>query len=106
MGADSSSTWRVVLRSEPAMSPNTSYRWNEVAYRRHALSSASLIGPFPIQDLGDDIYRHADLAAGPGMHTVAKEFGPVAIDDEDSNSFIERWLTRLAQAYNRRLCPF
>src|SRR6266852_2580220 len=85
---------------------HTGYRWYEVAYRRHALSRAPLAGPFPIQNLGNDIYREADWAAGPGMHTIEVEFGPVPIDDEDAESFLERWLTRLAQAYQGRLRPF
>jgi serine/threonine-protein kinase len=83
-----------------------SYRWYEVAYKRHALSRAPVVGPFAIQDLGDDIYRHADLAAGPGMHAVEIEFGPALIDDENSEAFFERWLKRLADAYNGRLRPF
>ena len=88
------------------LSPNAGYRWYEVAFKRHALTAGPPIGPFPIQDLGDDIYKHADLAAGPGMHPIEKEFGPVPIDDEDSEFFFERWLERLAQGYNGRLCPF
>lgn len=88
------------------LSPNAGYRWYEIAYRRHALSSGPLVGPFPIQDLGDDIYRHASLAAGPGTHVIGQDSGPDPIDDEDSQPFVERWLTRLAQAYNGRLRPF
>jgi eukaryotic-like serine/threonine-protein kinase len=82
------------------------YRWYEMEYRKHALSAGPLIGPFAIQEIGDDMYRHADLAAGPGMHPIEVNFGPVAIDDENVESFLERWLARLAQAYSRRLCPF
>ena len=81
-------------------------RWYEVSYKRSALVRGPLIGPFAIQDLGNDIYREADLAAGPGMHTIEVEFGPAPIDDEAINNFIERWLARLAQAYNGRLRPF
>jgi hypothetical protein len=64
------------------------------------------MGPFAIQHLGNDIYRQADLAGGPGMHTIEVDFGPVPIDDEDSDAFLERWLTRLAHAYEGRLRPF
>jgi hypothetical protein len=81
------------------------YRWYEMEYKKHALSGP-LIGPFAIQEIGNDMYRHADLAAGPGMHVIEVNFGPVAIDDENLKSFLERWLARLAQAYSRRLCPF
>jgi eukaryotic-like serine/threonine-protein kinase len=86
--------------------PDTGYRWYEVSYKRHALFAGPLIGPFAIQELGYDIYGEADRAAGPGMHTIEVESGPVAIDDENSDSFFERWLTRLAQAYQGRLRPF
>ena len=65
-----------------------------------------MIGPFPIQSLGNNIYGEADRAAGPGMHTIEVEFGPTPIDDENAESFFERWLARLAQAYQGRLCPF
>jgi eukaryotic-like serine/threonine-protein kinase len=88
------------------LQPEAGYRWYEVSYKRNALVRGPLVGPFPIQDLGNDIYRQADLAAGPGMHTIEMEFGPVTIDDEDAEVFVERWLARLAQAYNGRLCPF
>ena len=37
------------------------------------------------------------------MHTIELEFGPVPIHDEDFESFVERWPTRLVQAYNGRL---
>ena len=65
-----------------------------------------LTGPFAIQELGNDIYAHAEAAAGPGMHVIEIESGPTAIDDEMSGAFIERWLARLASAYDGRLRPF
>ena len=46
---------------------------------------------FRTDSIGDQIYIHADLAAGPGMHEIEIEFGPSAIDDEDLPLFIERW---------------
>jgi hypothetical protein len=49
------------------------------------------------------VYGHAEAAAGPGMHVIELESGPTAIDDEMSGTFIERWLQRLALAYNGRL---
>lgn len=85
---------------------NSEARWYEVSYKRHALTRGPLIGPFAIQDVGDDIYGHAEAAAGPGMHVIELEFRPTAIDDEMSGAFIERWLERLAIAYNGRLRPF
>jgi serine/threonine protein kinase len=85
---------------------NVGYRWYEMEYRKHALASGPLVGPFPIQEIGNDIYRHADLAAGPGMHVIEVNFGPVAIDDENVEPFLDRWVTRLAQAYSNHLRPF
>jgi len=82
------------------------YRWCEVSYRRHALTRGPLVGPFAIQDLGYDLFGEADRAAGPGMHTIEVEFGPAPIDDEDVDSFLERWLTRFTQAHEGRLRPF
>jgi len=82
------------------------YRWYEVSYKRGALFTGSLIGPFAIQYLGDDIYGHADAAAGSGLHSIEVEFGPTPIDDEAVNAFVERWLARLAAAYEGRLRPF
>jgi hypothetical protein len=40
------------------------------------------------------------------MHTIELESGPILIDDENSESFFERWLARLVQAYHGRLRPF
>jgi len=92
--------WYMRLRQDSA------FRWHEVSYRRNAFVQGPLIGPFPIQAVGDDVYRHADLAAAPGMHTIEVEFGPSPIDDEDTSMFVQRWLARLADAYDGHLCPF
>jgi hypothetical protein len=86
--------------------PEEGLRWHEVAYKRHAFVRGPLLGAFPIQDLDDEIYQQADLAAGPGMHSIAVESGPTPIDDEDVEAFVERWVARLASAYNGRLRPF
>jgi eukaryotic-like serine/threonine-protein kinase len=88
------------------LGPDAAYRWYEMEYRKHALTKGPPIGPFAIQEIGDDIYGQANLAAGPGMHVIEVNFGPVPIDDENLESFLERWLARLAQAYRRQLCPF
>jgi serine/threonine-protein kinase len=85
---------------------NGAYRWHEVSYRRNAFTAGESIGPFQIQAIGDDIYKHADLAAAPGMHTIEVDFGPTPIDDEDTAIFVERWIERLARAYDGRLRPF
>jgi serine/threonine protein kinase len=86
--------------------PEVEYRWHEVSYKRNALINGPIDGPFAIQSVGDNIYAHADAAAGPGMHVIEVDFGPEPIDDEDSDSFFERWLTRFASAYEGRLRPF
>jgi len=52
---------------------------------------------------GADIFAQADAAAGRGMHDIELEAGPLAIDDEDSESFYQRWLSRLVQAYKGTL---
>ncbi len=89
------------------LGPEAGYRWYEMEYRKYVLlASGSLIGPFAIQELGNDIYLQANLAASPGVHDIEVNFGPVPIDDENVESFLERWLARLAQAYSRRLRPF
>jgi hypothetical protein len=86
---------------------NAEYRWCEVSYRRNPLyRGGALEGPFAIQDAGHDIYRLADVAAGPGMKPIEIEFGPLPIDDENVPHFIERWLSRLVQAYRGQLRPF
>jgi hypothetical protein len=82
------------------------YRWYEVSYKHHGLRRGPLVGPFAIQEIGNDIYGNADDAAGPGMHTIELESGPTLIDDEATPAFVERWLSRLALAYHGRLGPF
>lgn len=82
------------------------YRWYEVSYQKHGLAAGAAVGPFPIQQVGDDIYGHAEAAAGPGMHVLVVQSGPTPIDDENAPAFIERWLGRLAAAYEGRLRPF
>ena len=81
-------------------------RWYEIAYKKHALTGGSPVGPFPIQKLEGDFYTQAALASGPGMHVIEVESGPTSIDAEDAPAFIERWLGRLAQAYEGRLRPW
>ena len=79
------------------------YRWHEVSYKHNAFyDRGPSVGPFPIQAV-DDIYANADGAAGGGMHTIEIEFGPVPVEAEDLDAFVERWLSRLATAHKGRL---
>ena len=55
--------------------------------------------------VGEDIYRHAALAAGQGMHVFEVESGPTPVDDEHLTTFIERWVSRLSAAYEGKLRP-
>jgi eukaryotic-like serine/threonine-protein kinase len=66
------------------------FRWFEVSYKDHALTSKVLRGPYALSNL-----EQADLAAGPGMHVVVISSGPTPIDGEDCEAFIDRWLHRL-----------
>lgn len=81
-------------------------RWYEVSYKQNALVGGPLVGPFAIQSLGDSVYQRADEAAGPGMGVIQLESRPEPIDDENTDKFVERWLARLAQAFNGKLRPF
>jgi hypothetical protein len=86
--------------------PEDEFRWYEVSYKQHGLYRGPLIGPFAIQEVRDDIYAHADAAAGPGMHVIKIESGPTPIDDEAADDFVERWLSRFVDAYNERVTTF
>ena len=81
-------------------------RWYEVSYKKNALAGAPLAGPFAIQDVSNEIYQRADEAAAPGMSMIELESRPEPIDDENTEQFIERWLARLALAFQGRLRPF
>lgn len=66
-----------------------------------------MAGPFPIQEVkGIDMFRAADAAAAPGMSEIEIQFGPEPIDDENIAQFTQRWLERLALAYQGRLRGF
>jgi eukaryotic-like serine/threonine-protein kinase len=88
------------------LAAHSSFRWFEVSYQRNGLVPEPPVGPFPIQDVAEKIYEHADAAAGPGLHTIELVAPPIAIDDENADAFCERWLGRLAAAYNGQLRPF
>jgi serine/threonine protein kinase len=82
-------------------------RWYEASYKHNALAGGPMVGPFAIQDVSDEIYRRADEAAAPMMSRIELESRtPIAIDDENTEQFVERWLGRLAQAFHGSLRPF
>lgn len=76
----------------------SSCRWYEVSYMTLFNSSPVGYEPFELNDL-----KQADLAMSHVMHTYQRAFGPRTIDDEDSDEFLERWLTRFAEASEQRL---
>ena len=88
------------------LAPNAPIRWYEVSYKYNAFVQPRKLSPFPIQELPKDAYKHADLAAGSGMHTIELVGPPTPIDDEHESDFIERWIARLVSAYDERLRPF
>jgi serine/threonine-protein kinase len=73
------------------------YRWYEVSY--FAPFRAEEVAPYALREE----IRDADLAAAPVMHVYQVAFGPVAIDDENEEEFIERWAAILALAAEGRL---
>lgn len=89
-----------------ALMQGAEHRWYEVSYRRNALTGGPLLGPFAIQEADRDMYRLADAAAGPGMSVIEVQSGPEPIDDEHTEKFVQRWLERLALAYQGRLRGF
>jgi len=56
--------------------------------------------PYGIRDLGD--VQQADLAIAMGAHTVQAGSPDFAIDREDSDAFIARWLRGLLQRQQER----
>jgi serine/threonine protein kinase len=84
----SSSLWYAKL-------PNTeNFRWYEVAYCNHPLlSERQQYEPRAMRD-----YNLADAAASSLMQPVMIAFGPTAVDDENVQSFYDRWAALLAKA--------
>lgn len=74
------------------------YRWYEVLYFKLASSHPLAFEPTALIDLED-----ADLAASMVMHMFSLAAKPCPIDDEDTESFIERWSRLLALAYSGQL---
>jgi hypothetical protein len=57
--------------------------------------------PFGISQKSE--LQDADYAASPIMHTVQYAAQPKPIDGEYTGDFIERWVTRLAEASAKKL---
>jgi len=85
----SASLWYARLKDMP------DYRWYEVSY--FSLSNVSEYAPFALD------FPEADGAAGPGIHKYQIAFGPVPIDDEDTEQFCDRWADLLARAAQYQL---
>jgi hypothetical protein len=78
------------------------YRWYEVSYMDLRGRGDEQIYPFALENTHD-----ADLAASPVMHVFQHASRPMAIDDEDFETFFTRWMTRLALAAEAKLTrPF
>ncbi len=83
------------------MGQGEDYRWWEVMYMWHpALTShpSHTNEPFAVDELND-----ADAAAAMGTNRIAFAAKPRPVDDEDADSFYDRWAKRFAQAYSGRL---
>ena len=75
------------------------YRWYEVSYCDNPLSSRKQeYAPFYLR------YPEADSAAAPVIGVYQIAFGPKPIDDEDQESFMDRWAELLAKAVDGKLC--
>ena len=85
----SSSLWYASVPSEEC------HRWREVAYRFNpVVGRRAKDNPFAVDNL-----EEADIAMAPGMvHPVQVAFGPVCIDHEDVEAFIDRWTDLFAKA--------
>ena len=76
---------------------NTEFRWHEASYfatfRHETFAPYSLTGSI----------NDADLAAAPITGGCQLAFGPLPIDDENEEDFIERWSALLALASEGKL---
>lgn len=71
-----------------------SFRWQEVNY--FETLQCTRPAPFGVES-GDD-YHNADLAASVVVGPWQLAFGPIPVDDNQEDSFHERWIERFAQA--------
>ena len=78
-------------------SEDDSYRWFELAFRNHALvrrPPQRTVEPFALPPENYD----AQLALSPGIHAIGLAQHPVPIDQGEEVDFVERWISRLADA--------
>ncbi len=75
------------------------YRWWEVSY----CSSPTCRQDTPFAPVALPNVGYADAAAAPGLAMYQIAYGPKPIDDEDLNTFVDRWLGRLAKAVHGQL---
>lgn len=76
------------------------FRWYEVSYMNNPLGRTRR--PFQPFDLTNDI-ANADQAAAPAMGMFQFAYGPIAIDDELFDKFVERWANRFVVACEGKL---
>jgi len=83
------------------MARNGSFRWYEVGYQPNPI-----IAPLPDAMVPTFLEpQHADAVHGLGNGAQVIAFGPRPIDDEDVDSFIDRWSVLIALAAEGRLEP-
>ncbi len=81
------------------------YRWYEVSFME-IFGAGNVYAPFSLLEQTDGArsrYQHADLALSTVMHKYQAAFGPVPIDDEDEEAFLERWMNLFAKAAEGKL---
>jgi lysozyme family protein len=88
-------TWSATLYYAD-MNNGSGYRWYEVAFLTSFRSSrqGDRDEPYAIGVDGQDF--HAALS--PMMHSAIVAYGPEAIDGEDEQSFVDRWIGLIAEA--------
>lgn len=79
--------------------PTDTYRWYEISY----FSLAERSREFPYEPFELTNLRDADLATSNTAHIYCRAFGPVPIDDEDMESFFQRWMELFAKASQGQL---
>jgi len=78
-------------------STDDAYRWFELAFKTLALARPRrnrTIEPFSLRPQEDD----AQIALSSTMHTIDVEQHPIPIDQGAEEKFVERWISRLADA--------
>lgn len=73
------------------------YRWYEISF--WSWSGTEKYVPFDLTQKPE----HADYAIAPILHTYSPCFGPVTIDEDSTDEFIERWCFIFAKAAEGRL---